>query len=429
MTIPEIYTLFKKSTGISTDTRNVKDGQLFFALKGESFNGNLYASKALDSGASYVIIDQEDQKVDDRCIVVHNSLHTLQLLANYHRQQLNIPIVAITGTNGKTTTKELMAVVLSKKFQVVATKGNLNNHIGVPLTLLSITDQTELAIIEMGANKIGDIRELCSFANPTHGVIINVGKAHLEGFGSFEGIIQAKTELYDFLYNGSKTAFVNGDQKELNSNATRMLEVQYFQKDESNTCEVVRSVGNLVVKLPSEKIVHTQLVGAYNLDNIAAAVVFGNYFGVGEDDICEAISSYAPTNNRSQVIETEKGSILLDAYNANPSSMEVAIRNIASLDIGKYAILGDMFELGEYADNEHLKVIEQIQKTDVQAIYCGSLFYKHKQSFPTERFFETREEVVIYLNNNKDWMQRNSLLLIKGSRGMALEKIVQEVKF
>lgn len=428
MTIPEIYTLFKKSTGISTDTRNVEKGQLFFALKGGNFNGNLYATKALELGAFFVIIDEEEQKKDERYILVHNVLHTLQLLANYHRQQFNIPVVAITGTNGKTTTKELMAAVLSKKFNLIATKGNLNNHIGVPLTLLSITDRTELAIIEMGANKIGDIRELCSFANPTHGVVINVGKAHLEGFGSFEGVIQTKTELYDYLYNTDQMAFVNGNQPELVANTARLKQATFFQHDASNTCTLVDSVDKLVVKLPSKEVVQTHLVGAYNLDNIGAAVAFGRYFDVLNKDICVALEGYVPTNNRSQVIKVDKGVVVLDAYNANPSSMKVALENLTLSEYEQYAILGDMFELGEYADEEHLKVIKQAQRIGVQTIFCGQLFYKHKQYFSELLFFKTNEELIIYLNSTQ-WMKPNGVLLIKGSRGMALEKLIEQVKF
>lgn len=388
----------------------------------------MYATKALELGASFVIIDEEEQKKDERYILVHNVLHTLQLLANYHRQQFNIPVVAITGTNGKTTTKELMAAVLSKKFNLIATKGNLNNHIGVPLTLLSITDRTELAIIEMGANKIGDIRELCSFANPTHGVVINVGKAHLEGFGSFEGVIQTKTELYDYLYNTDQMAFVNGNQPELVANTARLKQATFFQHDASNTCTLVDSVDKLVVKLPSEEVVQTHLVGAYNLDNIGAAVAFGRYFDVLNKDICVALEGYVPTNNRSQVIKVDKGVVVLDAYNANPSSMKVALENLTLSEYEQYAILGDMFELGEYADAEHLKVIKQAQRIGVQTIFCGQLFYKHKQYFPELLFFKTNEELIIYLNSTQ-WMKPNGVLLIKGSRGMALEKLIEQVKF
>jgi UDP-N-acetylmuramoyl-tripeptide--D-alanyl-D-alanine ligase len=432
MTIPEIYSLFIKSTGVSTDTRNVVKGQLFVALKGVNFNGNLYATQALESGASYAIIDEGNIKLDERYVVVHDCLHTLQLLANYHRQQFDIPLLAITGTNGKTTSKELIAAVLSKKFRIKATKGNLNNHIGVPLTLLSISDKTELAIIEMGANKIGDVRELCSFANPTHGVIINVGKAHLEGFGSFEGIIQTKTELYDFIYNGDHTAFVNGNQQILKDNASRIKQVHFFQDSQQNTCELVDSRLKdeyLEVRIPSGKTIDTNLVGGYNLDNVAVAVEIGYYFGVSEKEIVEAIAGYVPTNNRSQVIKIKKGSILLDAYNANPFSMEVALQNLSSLDGRQYAILGDMFELGKYANDEHLKVIETSVSNGIQVIYCGELFFQYKQEFPLELFFETRDEVIAYLKGHKNWMNELGHLLIKGSRGMALERIIEEIDF
>ncbi len=429
MTIPEIYSLFKETTGVSTDTRKVGKGQFFIALKGANFNGNTYAQQALEAGASYVLIDEEKHKKDARCILVGDCLHTLQLLANHHRQQFDIPVLAITGTNGKTTSKELVSAVLSSKYDTTATLGNLNNHIGVPLTLLSITEKTELAIIEMGANKIGDIRELCSFANPTHGVIINVGKAHLEGFGSFEGVIQTKTEMYDFLYNGNKIAFVNGSQERLKSNAQRINKIIYFQNDKANTSTLVETSSTLKIQTPENQIIETNLIGAYNLDNIAVAYEIGKYFGVNTEKITDAISSYVPTNNRSQVITAKKGTILLDAYNANPFSMEVAIDNLALTKNNKYAILGDMFELGDYTDDEHLKVIEYSISNKIQTLFCGELFFKNKIEAPDQLFFKTRNEVVTYLNKTPNWLKGKYQLLIKGSRGMALEQITKDVKF
>ena len=429
MTIPEIYSLFQKTSGVSTDTRKVGEGQFFVALKGANFNGNLYADKAIESGASYVLIDEKEYKKDERYILVGDCLHTLQLLANYHRQQFDVPVLAITGTNGKTTSKELISVVLSKKYNVVATFGNLNNHIGVPLTLLTITDKTELAIIEMGANKIGDIRELCSFANPTHGVVVNVGKAHLEGFGSFEGVVQTKTEMYDFLYNGNKVAFVNGSQEELKSNAQRIKDVIYFQNDKTNTSTLLETTSTLRIQTPDNEIIETNLVGAYNLDNIAISYEIGKFFEVDKKEISRAIASYVPTNNRSQIVKTKQGAILLDAYNANPFSMRVAIDNLALAKTNKLAILGDMFELGDYAESEHQEVIEYATSKGVEAIFCGELFYKNKIKSSGQLFFKTREEVIVYLKENSSWLDRKYNLLIKGSRGMALEKIVKEVKF
>lgn len=429
MTIPEIYSLFKKSTGITTDTRNVGKDQIFLALKGANFNGNEYAYKALELGASYVVIDEKEYQKDDRYILVHNALHTLQLLANYHRHQFDIPVFGITGTNGKTTTKELLTGVLSQKYKVTSTKGNLNNHIGVPLTLLTISDETEFAVIEMGANKIGDIRELCSFANPTHGAVINVGKAHLEGFGSFEGVIQTKTELYDFLYNSGKIGFVNGSQEELVNNTARFDKMNYFQNDKTNTYTAISSGGNLKVKTPRGAELETQLVGAYNVDNIALACQLGEFFGVEQDEIDDAITSYRPSNNRSQIIKNGSGTVLLDAYNANPFSMKVAIENLSLSLGGKNAILGDMFELGEYAEEEHKKVIEDCLSKEIEVVFCGELFHKHREGFSGGMFFKTREEVIEYLKSNPGWINQQYNLLIKGSRGMALEKILEEVDF
>ena len=429
MTIPEIYSHFLKSTGVNTDTRTVQKGQFFVALKGGNFNGNLYADKAIELGASFALIDEVEYQKDERYILVDSCLHTLQLLANYHRQQFDIPVLGITGTNGKTTSKELIASVLSKKYKVVATVGNLNNHIGVPLTLLSITAKTEFAIIEMGANKIGDIRELCSFANPTHGVVMNVGKAHLEGFGSFQGVVQTKTELYDFLYNGGKVAFVNGNQKELKDNANRISDTVYFQNDQSNTCQLLETESTIQIGTPSGKHIETNLIGAYNLDNIAVAHCMGSYFGIEENEVIDAIASYVPSNNRSQVISKKRGTILLDAYNANPFSMDVALDNLALSNQNKYAILGDMFELGDYARVEHLKVIEKTIDKNVLTLFCGRLFNEHKEKFPNELFFEEREDLVAYLKENRSWTKEKYSLLIKGSRGMELEKILDEVEF
>ena len=429
MTIPEIYSLFVKSNGINTDTRTIQSGEIFVSLKGDNFNGNFYAEKAIKLGASFVLIDEVDYQNDQRYILVDSCLHTLQLLANYHRQQFNIPVLAITGTNGKTTTKELIMSVLSVDNCVVATVGNLNNHIGVPLTLLSITSRTEFAIIEMGANKVGDIRELCSIANPTHGVIINVGKAHLEGFKSFEGVVQTKTELYDFLYNGNKVAFVNGNQKELKSNASRFNNVIYFQNDELNSLSLSDKESAIEVVTPSNFTIQTNLIGAYNLDNIAAAYQIGDYFGVSEVKIRQAIALYVPSNNRSQVILKRCGTILLDAYNANPFSMDVALDSLVSCKGVKYAIIGDMFELGDYTDVEHLKIIRKCIDSNVQTLFCGELFYNHRSEFKSLHFFKNRNDLVLHLKKDRKWLQAKYSLLIKGSRGMALEKILDEVDF
>lgn len=352
MSIAELYQKFKASNGISTDTRKINEGVVFFALKGDKFNANSFTQEALSKGAKYVVIDEVEYATDERCILVGDVLYTLQKLANYHRQQLNIPFVGMTGSNGKTTSKELVAAVLSKKFKTYYTKGNLNNHIGVPLTILGIDESYEIAVVEMGANHQGEIRDLCNICEPTHGFITNVGKAHLEGFGGVEGVKKGKGELYDFVEKSGGTVFVSAKSTALLEMAAQRKfkeKLNYLADDEI----AMLQDSPVVIFSANGSHYQTHLPGSYNFENIAAALAIGKYFGVSPELANEAVSEYNPDNNRSQIVEKGTNSILLDAYNANPSSMSASIQNFINLktDKNKVVILGDMFELGEEASN------------------------------------------------------------------------------
>ena len=416
MNIDQLYNLYSKSYLVDTDTRKIRKNSVFFALKGENFNGNKYASEALNSGANYAIIDEKEYHTSPQTILVDNVLETLQQLANYHRKQLNIPIISLTGSNGKTTTKELINAVLSKKYRTTATQGNLNNHIGVPLTLLAMTPSTEIGIVEMGANHLNEIKFLCNIAEPNFGYITNFGKAHLEGFGSTEGVIKGKSELYDFLRNTNGIAFTNIDDSlqvkqsknincvEFNSKGIQFIEANPFVK------VIFKSM-----------IIESKLIGKYNFNNIAAAIAIGNYFNVFEKDIKIGIENYTPSNNRSQIINKNNLKIILDAYNANPSSMNAALENFNQLkDIHKIVILGDMFELGKDSLLEHQKI------ADIATLYNFDKVYLIGKAFSTTSVknaflydsFETLEASKSLLNFN------NATILIKGSRGMALERIL-----
>lgn len=430
MELQALYNLFKQHPSVSTDTRNILPDSLFFALKGSNFNGNEFAEQALISGAAYVVIDEEKYKKNDRFILVDDVLETLQALAHYHRKQFNIPFIGVTGTNGKTTTKELLHAVLSKKYKTYATKGNLNNHIGVPLTLLAIDHDIEIAIIEMGANHIGEIDFLCRIAEPTHGLISNVGKAHLEGFGSFEGVKKTKGELYDWLEVHQGTLFLQGD----NSFLKEMAEQRHIDKvvkygfSESNAI-----IGNLIKADPllqiewhlqqSEEIFHadTQLAGSYNTENFLAAIALGHYFDVPLALINNAISEYKPTNNRSQITKTDRNTVICDYYNANATSMEAALTNMSIIEAThKVVILGDMFELGEESFHEHKKVVE-LAKTisGARLIFVGKAFYEHQDV--DGEFFETTSDAKEALLSNPI---SHATILLKASRGMAFEKLM-----
>lgn len=429
MTIPQLYQQYLAHPIICTDTRKIIEGSLFFALKGDNFNANTFAQKALESGAAFAIIDEAEYKTDDRFILVEDVLTALQELAKYHRQQLNIPVIGLTGSNGKTTTKELVLSVLSTKFKAQATRGNLNNHIGVPLTLLELKPETEIAIIEMGANHQKEIEILSNICLPTHGLITNVGKAHLEGFGGFEGVKKGKGELYDYLETSSGITFINQDNEHLTQMAsTRDLKEQVFYGASKNNYisgELIANNPFLEVKWRfqnEEHEVKSQLTGIYNFENILVAVAIGKHFGLSADEINQGIVGYAPQNNRSQIIKTEKNTVIGDYYNANPSSMVVAIENISKLNADKkILILGDMFELGEETSVEHEMVLQKALSYNFdQVIFIGEEFFKLNE-LTEALFFKTTKEAVLELQKNPI---SNALVLLKGSRSMQLESLM-----
>lgn len=432
----ELYQYFLQCDGISTDTRKIKANSLFFALKGGIYNGNQFAQEALNKGARYAVIDDAYFKNSERCLLVENVQKTLQDLANAHRKQCQIPFLAITGTNGKTTTKELINVVLSTKFGTKATHGNINNHIGVPLTLLEVNANTAMAVIEMGANRVGDIQELCLIAEPNFGLITNIGLAHLESFGSFEGVLRAKSELYDYLLKKGSTAFINsqnpilqnmGKRFERSENATV---IYYGTGDSFYYAEILSASPYITYKTETGEIVKTKLFGAYNFDNILVALCVGKYFGVDMASAHRAVADYSPTNNRSQVIEKEYNTIILDAYNANPSSMKAALENFEQMSAeNKIVILGDMFELGDFSPKKHREVIDLVQNMNLaQAFFCGKAFYSSKNAYQPNQlfhFFETKEILKQYLQHNT---LKNNCLLIKGSRGIGLESLIEVIQ-
>jgi UDP-N-acetylmuramoyl-tripeptide--D-alanyl-D-alanine ligase len=420
MNIKELHTLFLKHNTIATDTRTIKEGALFFALKGANFNGNTFAEQAIAKGATYAIIDEPAYQ-NTHTIVVDNVLSTLQKLAHYHRNTLEIPILALTGSNGKTTTKELINAVLSQKYKTAATAGNLNNHIGVPLTLLRMDSATEIGIVEMGANHLKEIDFLCAIAAPDYGYITNFGKAHLEGFGSLEGVIKGKSEMYDYLREHQKTVFVNAsDEKQLE----RTKDIKQFSFSDNHHSDVSISfeAANPNVSLKHDgKRINTQLIGAYNFSNIAAAIAIGTYFNVPQEAIKNALEHYVPTNNRSQVLIKKSNKIILDAYNANPTSMQAALNNLSGLaDKNKIAILGDMFELGTASKEEHQAIVNYLEQSDFKEIYLiGTHFSKTKHSKRIKTFPSFNPEN-IQLKHLFD-----ATILIKGSRGVALERILE----
>jgi UDP-N-acetylmuramoyl-tripeptide--D-alanyl-D-alanine ligase len=423
MDMKELYKLYTQSYQVSTDTRKITDGCIFFALKGDNFNGNQFAEEALKKGASYAVIDDASFQKDDKTILVEDVLNTLQQLASYHRKQLRIPIISLTGSNGKTTTKELINAVLSKKYKTKATVGNLNNHIGVPLTLLSMTPNTELGIVEMGANHLKEIEFLCTIAQPDYGYITNFGKAHLEGFGSLEGVVQGKTELYRYLQNNNKLVFVNASDAKQLQNSDHIKRVSFGNVIADVIVKFVNS-NPYVSVLYENMIIKSQLIGAYNYTNIAAAITIGNYFDIDDHSIREAIESYIPQNNRSQIIEKGTNKVILDAYNANPSSMQAALENLSALsDKHKVAILGDMFELGNEAEPEHQKIASMAVESSIERVYLiGKNFFKITVNNSKLQVFETYENFKEFLTKEKI---ENATILIKASRGMALERVLE----
>jgi UDP-N-acetylmuramoyl-tripeptide--D-alanyl-D-alanine ligase len=401
---------------------------MFFSLKGENFDGNKFAKQAINAGAKYAIIDNQNFHIESQTILVDNVLETLQELATYHRDYLGTKIIALTGSNGKTTTKELINAVLSKKFKTIATKGNLNNHIGVPLTLLNLTKDTEIGIIEMGANHQKEIEFLCSITKPDYGYITNFGKAHLEGFGGIKGVIKGKSEMYDHLINNDKSIFVNMDDP-LQLNKTEFANtIKFGTKPNATSTRIELESSNPFVNVIFNSLeIKSNLIGEYNFGNISAAIAIGNYFNVAKENIKYAIEEYVPNNNRSQIISVGSNKIILDAYNANPSSMEVALNNFNKQDHkNKIIFLGDMFELGKDAAKEHKFILDLVKSMAFEkCFFLGENFYKQQFKDRTFKFFKTFED---YKTNSINFSCNDALILIKGSRGMALERIVELLK-
>ena len=426
MQMENLYTIYKQYPSVQTDTRKLKSGDLFFALKGGNFNGNQFAQQAINTGAAYAIIDEAAFEIPGKTILVDDVLTTLQQLAKHHREQFNIPFIAITGSNGKTTTKELIHAVLSSTYKTYTTEGNLNNHIGIPLTILKIKADAEIAVIEMGANHIGEIASYCTYALPTHGIITNCGKAHLEGFGSIEGVKKAKGELFDFLRQQSHGfAFVMWDYDYLQEMSKGISGIiKYGTKDAHIIGKVSKNEPWLEIEIiqgMDDRFIHTKLVGDYNLPNILAAVTVGKTFKVTEEKIKSSIENYEPTNSRSQLVEKGTNKIILDAYNANPSSMRLAVENFAKqTHRNKVLLLGGMAELGEESLNEHKAIVELIKQNDWEkVVLVGGDFLKFDHPFIK---FETALQA-------KEWWQQqhfeNTHALIKGSRSMQMEKVLE----
>ena len=424
MELNQIHKLFLACSAVSTDTRNISQNAFFFALKGPNFNANAFAAQALESGASYAVIDEVVQPMSDSFILVDNVLKTLQDLARFHRDYLGLPVVALTGSNGKTTTKELINAALKQRFKTIATIGNLNNHIGVPLTLLSMNADTEVGVVEMGANHANEIALLCSIAKPNVGYITNFGKAHLEGFGSEQGVVVAKSELYDYLKANKGLIIMNSDDAKQEKQVGRYSNTFSFSeyKQASINISLLDSQPFLNVSLV-DIVIKTNLVGVYNFHNIAAALAVGSFFNLTPQQLKSGIEAYVPANNRSQIIQQNSNQILLDAYNANPSSMEVALENFkGTQNSNKLAILGDMFELGANSAKEHLEIVNQAILTKGCVFYfIGSHFFEQKIAHSTFLFFETFKELQSHL---EEITISNTSILIKGSRGMALERVL-----
>lgn len=424
ITIVELYSLFQNHPCISTDTRKINQGDIFFALKGDNFNGNKYAKKALEKGASYSIVDEEGFEEDNRIILVDDVLKTLQSLATYHREQLKTKIVALTGSNGKTTTKELIRSVLSEKYKVLATRGNLNNHIGVPLTLLELKKDHDIGVIEMGANHQKEIEFLCNLAKPNYGLITNIGKAHLEGFGGEEGVFKGKTEMFTHLFKNKGQIFLNVDDEKLVKFQGYEKILDYGINGKYLKGELVKEAPFLQVKYKvnnKEKTVKSNMIGTYNFSNILAAIAIGCYFDITSEKIAKGIENYIPQNNRSQIKKINGNTVILDAYNANPTSVKHALDNFAKMEgNNKLAILGDMLELGEYSNAEHRKVINQLKDLKIEAVLVGKEYMNINQT--DFRVYPNVMEAGNYIKSLKLNLDQ---LLLKGSRGIGLEKILE----
>ncbi|MFT5762073.1 MAG: UDP-N-acetylmuramoyl-tripeptide--D-alanyl-D-alanine ligase [Polaribacter sp.] len=415
MNIEALYNIYSQHYLVDTDSRRIRKNTIYFALKGDNFNGNVFAEEAITKGALFSIVDEKEYVTSSRIIFVDDVLSTLQKLAAHHRKILNIPIIGLTGSNGKTTTKELINAVLETKFKTTATVGNLNNHIGVPLTLLSMTPKTEIGIVEMGANHPKEISFLCSIATPNFGYITNFGKAHLEGFGSIEGVIEAKSELYDYLKINHKTAFVNTNDAIQIKKTTGIHTISL-----SNSIKFIDANPFVTIEFENQTI-QTSLIGSFNFSNISAAITIGQHFKISTENIKKALENYKPTNNRSQIIKTKNNNtIILDAYNANPTSMKAALESFSTnKSEEKIVILGDMFELGKESNKEHQFISDYCKKLHLKnTLLVGELFYQTTTDFAKFKTFELLQK---YLKNN---LFKNQYILIKGSRGMALERLL-----
>ncbi|QNN41700.1 UDP-N-acetylmuramoyl-tripeptide--D-alanyl-D-alanine ligase [Pedobacter roseus] len=430
ITTQKLYDYYLENPVISTDTRNISPGCIFFALKGDLFNANEFAAQAIEKGAAYAVIDEEKYAQHDKCLLVKDVLSTLQDLARHHRKQLNIPVIGLTGSNGKTTSKELVNAVLTERYKTFATFGNLNNHIGVPLSILSITNDVQIAVIEMGANHQKEIELLCTIAQPTHGIITNVGMAHLDGFGGFEGVKKGKAELYAYLKQTNGYTFINTDNPNLleMSTVAGLNKLIYYGTENGNTIkgELKSSDPFIEVNWTNHEVsssVKTNLTGSYNFENILAAICIGDFFDMSPEEINTGLSNYQPKNNRSQLTKTEKNTVICDFYNANPSSMTAALKNIAALSAGKKtAILGDMFELGPESPGQHELIAKQANESGLdQLIFIGKDFF-HYRNDVKGIFFETPAEAATFLQENP---VQDHLVLLKGSRGMKLESLLQ----
>ena len=421
--IETIYQHFQKAYKVTTDSRKVEQDAVFFALKGENFDANDFALQVAEEGkASLVVADRNDLPKHERILIVDDTLEALQNLANYHRKQMNATVLSITGTNGKTTTKELVSAVLAQKYNIIHTMGNLNNHIGVPLTLLSIKPETEIAVVEMGANHPGEIDTLCKIAEPDFGLITNVGKAHLEGFGSFEGVINTKTELYRFIKARGKSVFVNRANDILWERSEGQPRISYGCHCGADYPVAQGSCNPYLIVKWKNHLVQTHLVGSYNFENVAAAIAVGQYFKVDDDQIVEALEAYTPTNSRSQVIETEKNRIIMDAYNANPTSMRAALNNFASICGEQHLlILGDMRELGSASEEEHRNILGLMKKLGFKdALLVGQNFYAYNEN-PAWKTFDDVKDLCQYLEGNPI---RGMTILVKGSNSIQLGKVL-----
>lgn len=419
MNISELYQIYRASSGVNTDTRTIGENQLFFALKGENFDGNAFALQALEAGACAAVVNESVEADDPRLVKVPDTLEALKALAAYHRRQLDIPVVGLTGTNGKTTTKELIRTVLAARYKVTATEGNLNNEIGVPLSVLKIGPDTRIAVIEMGASHPEDLRPLLAVAQPTHGLITNVGKAHLEGFGSFEGVKHAKGLLYDYLKEHDGIAFANADDTVLQDMLwDREMDRIPYGLDGVEILPSSPEHPFLRMRLPGGTLLETHLVGAYNATNVLAALKLGWFFGVPEADAYAAVASYIPSNNRSQLQKTARNTLIVDAYNANPSSMAVALDNLALCEGRRVALLGDMRELGADSAAEHAKVVARLK--GVEAYLVGTEFTKAAAGTDIPVFPDSDALAA--------WLQAHPLsgctILVKGSRGTRMEKVI-----